>query len=570
MGSGISGLLRAAWRRPLLTVVVISAVFALAGIFQHDLWTPDEPRDAQMGKEMLERGFSALPTLGGEPFLEKPPLFFWLVGAALKLFGVSDGVARLPAALANVASGLIAYALARRAAGRAAGVLAAVVLVTFSEFWSISHKALNDVLLTAFVAGGHLAFLVARDRFRAGRSTLPAFAAAGVCCGLGFLTKGVVAPLLLAGPVVLAVAALREWRFLGHVVVAGGTFCLAGIVFIAGPWVYALWNMPNGPEYVRICLVDQLVARSTGGSATIGAHPKGPFFYLGAVPGVLLPWTLALPAVWMGGTLRGPRFRRVALLAALFAGAALLLSLPSGKRELYLNPLLPVAAAILASWLARCVPARKADRVTAATLLGVLGGVLLLGGIAAVPLASGIFPVPAKVTDFAAAHGMPLIACLAALLVGGGALLVRAARRASDPARPFLGARVALGVAAVFLGGHLIARPLMNAGKSLREGSIALAAAVPGSGPLLGFEPDELTIAVVGFYTDRKLVSVPKREILPRLRAGPERHLMVVEKRVDNLPADVRAVLGPPQTIALSASADVMVYEYDPALDTGR
>lgn len=565
-----AALLRAAARRPFLVALAVSALFAFAGIFQHDLWAPDEPRDSQMGKEMLERGFSALPTLGGEPFLEKPPLFFWMVGAAFRLFGVSDGVARLPAALANVATGLVAYAIARRVAGRGAGVLAALVLASFSEYWSISHKALNDVVLTTFVAGGHLAFLVAWDRFRAGRTTLPAFAAAGVCCGFGFLTKGIVAPYLLAGPVVLALAALSEWRFLGHVVLAGGALCLAGIALIAGPWVLALWNRPNGPEYVHLCLVEQLVARSTGGTASIGGHAKWPLFYLPVLPGTFFPWTLAVPAIWLGGTLRGPRFRRVAFLALHFGAGVLLLSVPSGKRELYLNPLLPAASAVFAAWLARCAASRKADRVTAAAILGTLGAVAVLGAVAAVPVTAGILDVRETIGDFVASHGKPLVLTTAALAGAGGVLLLRSARRALDPARPRLGTRVALGVGAVFLLAHLAARPLMNPVKSLRAGALAIDAAVPGGGPIAGFEPDELTVSVVGFYADRTVLDVARREMLPLLRAGPARRIVVLDKREDDVPENLRAVLRPVGRIELSTTRDVAVYEYDPSLDRGR
>jgi len=66
-------------------------VLGFAGIFQHGLWTPDEPREAEIGREMLDSGLSAVPTLGGAPFVEKPPLFPWILAGSYSVFGVSAG-----------------------------------------------------------------------------------------------------------------------------------------------------------------------------------------------------------------------------------------------------------------------------------------------------------------------------------------------------------------------------------------------------------------------------------------------------------------------------------------------
>src|SRR5262245_50868413 len=92
---------RARWllRHSTAIAVAFALAVSFAGTFQHDLWSPDEPREAEIGREMLLDHYSARPTLSGEPFLEKPPLFVWTMAAAYQLFGVSDGVARVPAAL---------------------------------------------------------------------------------------------------------------------------------------------------------------------------------------------------------------------------------------------------------------------------------------------------------------------------------------------------------------------------------------------------------------------------------------------------------------------------------------
>jgi 4-amino-4-deoxy-L-arabinose transferase-like glycosyltransferase len=63
---------------------------------------PDEPRYAQVAREMFLRGDLITPTLGGHTWFEKPPLLYWMMIAGFKLFGVSEWSARLPSALSGV------------------------------------------------------------------------------------------------------------------------------------------------------------------------------------------------------------------------------------------------------------------------------------------------------------------------------------------------------------------------------------------------------------------------------------------------------------------------------------
>ena len=105
-------------RRAGALALLIAVALCVAGTFQHGLWTPDEPREAEVGREMLDSGFSAMPTLGGEPFLEKPPLYAWITAASYAVCGVSAGAARIPSMLFSIGAIWIAYLLGKRAAGR--------------------------------------------------------------------------------------------------------------------------------------------------------------------------------------------------------------------------------------------------------------------------------------------------------------------------------------------------------------------------------------------------------------------------------------------------------------------
>src|SRR5258708_4029223 len=81
-------------RRALLWLLLLPAVL-LYPCLSFDLFEPDESRYAQVPREMLARGEWVVPYLQGEPYLDKPPLFYWLVMGSYRVFGVSPATARL-------------------------------------------------------------------------------------------------------------------------------------------------------------------------------------------------------------------------------------------------------------------------------------------------------------------------------------------------------------------------------------------------------------------------------------------------------------------------------------------
>src|SRR6266478_9813152 len=90
------------WQSFLVLLLVSGAL--LYPCLSFYLFEPDEGRYAQIPREMLTRGEWLVPTLQGEPYLDKPPLFYWCVMLCYRLFGPSDGVARLVPALATHAA----------------------------------------------------------------------------------------------------------------------------------------------------------------------------------------------------------------------------------------------------------------------------------------------------------------------------------------------------------------------------------------------------------------------------------------------------------------------------------
>ncbi|MBV9317388.1 MAG: glycosyltransferase family 39 protein, partial [Gammaproteobacteria bacterium] len=114
-----------------MLVVLALAPLWLVGMFGRGLWTPDEPREADIAWRMSLQSDRTLPQLADRLFLEKPPLSYWMSAGGITLFGDSGGAARAPNFLYAVIGVLSVLALAL---AMQTGTLAAIIagLVTMS------------------------------------------------------------------------------------------------------------------------------------------------------------------------------------------------------------------------------------------------------------------------------------------------------------------------------------------------------------------------------------------------------------------------------------------------------
>src|SRR5438270_11416635 len=104
-------LAKRAW---VVLLVVVCAVY-FYGLGSVPLLGPDEPRYAEVAREMYARGDFVTPTLAGHTWFEKPALVYWLMMAAFRLFGVTEFAARAGSALAGVLAVFTVGRIARRA-----------------------------------------------------------------------------------------------------------------------------------------------------------------------------------------------------------------------------------------------------------------------------------------------------------------------------------------------------------------------------------------------------------------------------------------------------------------------
>jgi 4-amino-4-deoxy-L-arabinose transferase-like glycosyltransferase len=183
-------------RWSLLVVLLLPAAFLYPTLGFH-LLEPDEGRYAQIPKEMLEHGTWVVPTLQGEPYLDKPPLMYWLVALSYSVFGITPAAARLVPALCVHLTILAVYLIGRRSIGNRAAFWAALLLSIAPGFVCIARLLLLDGLLTLCVS---TSVLCGFEAVRTGRLKLGWWVAAAIASGLGFLTKGPISEVLLFVP----------------------------------------------------------------------------------------------------------------------------------------------------------------------------------------------------------------------------------------------------------------------------------------------------------------------------------------------------------------------------------
>src|SRR5262249_4826562 len=138
-----------------------------------------------------------VPYLQGEPYLDKPPLLYWLTILSYRIFGVHDWAVRIVPALAVHLTILTVYLVGRRSLGERAAFWGALLLGLAPGFVSMGRLLLLDGLLTLWVT---VSVFAAYEAFRGEHLRWPWWLLSALATGLGILTKGPIALVLLVPP----------------------------------------------------------------------------------------------------------------------------------------------------------------------------------------------------------------------------------------------------------------------------------------------------------------------------------------------------------------------------------
>lgn len=328
-----------------ISLALICYLTLFRGLGDYGLWDPDEGRSGVIVKEMLDSGKWITLTRNGEPYYDKPPLYFWLASLGLKFLGLSELAVRLPSALAASLTVGAVYVWALRAGGWMWGLWAGLVLLTSGEFVALGRFANTDMVFTFFFTAALLCFLLWLRQGQ-GRTWITLFY---ILLGLASLTKGPVGALLPLAIVGITLAVTGRWAAVRDLRILWGG---ALLLLVAGSW-YILAAV-HDPAYVKTFLWDHNVLRYFTTQRRI-AHAE-PFYYLILVlVGGFLPWTFFVPPLlaylWERREEEGREERL--LLVVWVAATLVFFSLSRNKLGTYVLPAYPPLALLMGDFLTR-------------------------------------------------------------------------------------------------------------------------------------------------------------------------------------------------------------------------
>jgi 4-amino-4-deoxy-L-arabinose transferase-like glycosyltransferase len=473
----------------LLAVLLAICLFGIA----RPLWTPDEPREAEISREMLLSP-GVVPTLNGRSFIEKPPLYYWTVAGVFATTGhISPATARSVSAMAAFLTLVLVFLWGRREFSAAAGGIAALGLATSTRFMISTHWVLIDPLLMLFTT---VALWAGWELVKTGGRT----AALGFygALALALWTKGLIGPVLIGcGLAVYCLAEFKNapWRRLR--LGMGFTIMLAAATALV--WaIYADAGSAALREWFWVNHVERFVDPQDTG------HERPIYYYLWAIPVALLPWWIVSfeslrPRNWWSASL-GAEVKRYWVLMPL--GMALILSASVTKREIYLLPLLPplflvAGAHIVSVWKTASPHAARGFKWWLQVAL-------------CAAFASGPVAVVIVYLRDAGTLSIAFLAALAAILV---ALVVFAVGRRAKPALLSLGACAIAGV----VGLMVVVPHIADAGKNMAPFLTWMDERLPAGEPVYVVGHfDETIEGIVPFTTGRSVVKLAPEEIATR------------------------------------------------------
>jgi len=305
--------------RHALFVIVISlaGLLHVATIGSGDLYSQTEGQYAGAAREMVETHHWLLPTNNGAPRLQKPPLLYWLIIISFKFFGVNAAAARLPVALAVVASTALIFLIGEKLTDYWRGFIAGLIYLSLCGTFLLARIVMPEPIVSAFIAG---AIFCAIGGYQCRRNRRIWFAGFWICSAFACLTKGLLGIAYPAAIFLILSIFYREarMRFRGLL----RWEYLAIFILIVTPWhIWVQWHFPG---YFRYQISSEWLGHLRG--LTDETHdflgmPAYQFLVMhlawlfpwsiALLPGVILAWRRvirpreinfadALPLCWMG------------------------------------------------------------------------------------------------------------------------------------------------------------------------------------------------------------------------------------------------------------------------------
>lgn len=510
----------------LATLAGFCAYLFFYGLGSFGLVGADEPRYAQIAREMFARRDWITPLLNGVPWLEKPALYYWSAILSYRVFGVSDWAARLPSAVFATAMVMAIYFFMRRFHGM--HLDAALMAASSAAIIGFARGASTDMPLAATFTMAMLAWYAWLDTGR--KLWLAGFY---LMMALGTLAKGPVAP-ALAG-LITAIFALTvrsetratRWRLIAQTLWVPGVLLF---LVVALPWYIAVQLKTH--QFFQVFILQHNLERF---GTNLYRHQQPFWFYLPVFVLSVLPWTVYVISS-IAATLRGETDQTAvqqngasetgatqpgvtqdgswrAFLLLWIAVPLVLFTISRSKLPGYILPAIPPCALLLAGWL-RTRIAERASRAKAIAHALVCG--LLLGGALLAPYFIVRLHPPSQAAAIAAVAGAVIAMAMAISLRWQGLRILRFVTLVP----------VVLGLAFVLR----VSAPVIDRAQSARPVANELSRLDTGHAPLAAFNVSRELEYGLDFYRNQPLLryergEVPAGDHLLIARSGSEPQL---------------------------------------------
>jgi 4-amino-4-deoxy-L-arabinose transferase-like glycosyltransferase len=311
------------------TILILSFILFFLNLGEISLWDPDEPRQATMAREMMDRGDYIHPYLNGKPYLEKPPLYPWAIIIASKIRGTLDETSsRLPSAIAATLLVLATFYLGRMLADPLTGFFSALVLMTNFQFLSNAREAVMDMTFAFFIG-----LTIVVGYYGIVRAKRWVLSVAFLSAAMAILSKGPAGLLIPAVILFIYSVVRKETKRLFLPLAAGCFLCLA---------VASVWFLLAGDAYIKEFILRQNITRYTDAFD----HRESFLYYFPKIFFNFLPWSILLPFAFYHAARR-----KMWLPLIWFAFVFLFFQFSLSKRAIYLLSLYPAAALLCGSFL---------------------------------------------------------------------------------------------------------------------------------------------------------------------------------------------------------------------------
>jgi 4-amino-4-deoxy-L-arabinose transferase-like glycosyltransferase len=227
-------------------LIALAGLLHVGTIGSGDLYSQTEGQYAGAAREMVETHQWLLPTNDSIPRLQKPPLLYWLIIVSFKLFGINAAAARLPVALAVVASVALIFLIGEKLTDYWRGFIAGLIYLSFCGTFLLARIVMPEPLVSAFIAGAIFCAVCVYQRRRHRRAW---FAGFWIFSAFACLTKGLLGVVYPAAILVLLSLFYREARLRYRALLRWEYVAI--FLLIVAPWhLWAQWHFAGYFRYL--------------------------------------------------------------------------------------------------------------------------------------------------------------------------------------------------------------------------------------------------------------------------------------------------------------------------------